>query len=127
MYSRTVVSSIAAVRCFNGDSLDHVNLDREGRMDAQGLLVKAQNGQDLLLTTEPRAGNNTYRLAVFQRVNGTWEPVTGIHESAFRESLIGAFVDFFVDICRVLNSSSLNGLGKSDAKKRAVVSRKRVA
>ena len=96
-------------------------------MNAQGLLVKAQNGQDLLLTTEPRARNHTYRLAVLQRVNGTWETVNGTQESAFRESLIGAFVDFFVDICRVLNSSSLNGLGKGTVKKRAVAGRKRVA
>lgn len=94
-------------------------------MNAQGLLVKAQNGQDLLLTTEPRVGNNTYRLAVLQRVNGTWEPVNGIQESAFRESLIGAFVDFFVDICRVLNSSSLHGLAKGTAKRQVVAGRKR--
>lgn len=96
-------------------------------MNAQGLLVKAQNGRDLLLTTEPRAGSNTYRLAVLQRVRGIWEPVNEIQEPAFRESLIGAFVDFFVDICRVLNSPGLHGLDKGAAKKRAVVSRKRVA
>lgn len=96
-------------------------------MNAQGLLVKAQDGQDLLLTTEPRAGNNTYRLAVLQRVNGTWEPVNGKQESVFRESLIGAFVDFFVDICRVLNSSSLNGLANGAVKKQVVPGRKRGA
>lgn len=84
----------------------------EDVMNAQGLLVKAQDGQDLLLTTEPRVGGEGHRLAVLQRVNGTWKQVDGIQESVFRESMIGAFVDFFVDICRVLNASSLSGLGK---------------
>lgn len=94
-------------------------------MTAQGLLVKARDGQDLLLTTEPRDGMNTYRLAVLQNVNGAWKHANGIQESTFRESMIGAFVDFFVDICRVLSSSSLGGLKKSARMKRAVPERVR--
>ena len=74
-------------------------------MTTPGLLVEDYNGQDYLLTTESRAGVNTHRLAVLQRVNGQWKPLNGIQELACRELLIGAFVDFFVDICRVLNSS----------------------
>lgn len=94
-------------------------------MDAQGLLIKARDGQDFLLTTEPRTGMNTYRLAVLQRVNDTWKPLNKIEEPTFRESMIGAFVDFFVDICRVLNASSLAGLKKSSRGKRSGVSRAR--
>jgi hypothetical protein len=74
-------------------------------MTTPGLLIEDYNGQDYLLTTESRAGVNTHRLAVLQRVNGQWKHLNGIQESACRELLIGAFVDFFVDICRVLNSS----------------------
>lgn len=94
-------------------------------MNAQGLLVKGQEGQDFLLTTELRPGSQTYRLAVLQRVNGTWKQVNDMQESAFRESLIGAFVDFFVDICRVLNSSSLNGLAKGVRTKQTATGRMR--
>jgi hypothetical protein len=74
-------------------------------MITPGLLVEDYNGQDYLLTTESRAGVNTHRLAVLQRVNGEWKHLNRIQESACREVLIGAFVDFFVDICRVLNAS----------------------
>ncbi len=74
-------------------------------MTTPGLLVEDYNGQDYLLTTESRAGVNTHRLVVLQRVNGQWKHLNGVQESACRELLIGAFVDFFVDICRVLNAS----------------------
>ncbi len=74
-------------------------------MTTPGLLVEDYNGQDYLLTTESRTGVNTYRLVVLQRVNGQWKHLNGLQESACRELLIGAFVDFFVDICRVLNAS----------------------
>ena len=74
-------------------------------MTTPGLLVEDYNGLDYLLTTESRVGVNTHRLVVLQRVNGEWKPLNGVQESACREVLIGAFVDFFVDICRVLNSS----------------------
>ncbi len=74
-------------------------------MTTPGLLIEDYNGQDYLLTTESRPGVNTRRLAVLQRVNGQWKHLNGIQESACRELLIGAFVDFFVDICRVLNAS----------------------
>ncbi len=94
-------------------------------MNAQGLLIKARDGQDFLLTTEPRTGMNTYRLAVLQRVDDTWKPLNGIEEPTFRESMIGAFVDFFVDICRVLNASSLAGLKKSGRTKRPITDRSR--
>jgi hypothetical protein len=75
-------------------------------MNARGLLVEDHNGQDFLLTTESRVGMKTHRLVVLQRINGQWRRVKGTEELACRESLIGAFVDFFVDFCRVLNSSS---------------------
>ena len=75
-------------------------------MNARGLLVENHNGLDFLLTTEFRAGMKTHRLVVLQRINGKWERVNGTEGSALRESLIGALVDFIVDICRVLNSSS---------------------
>ncbi len=74
-------------------------------MTAQGLLVKGPNGEDYLLTTELNPGTGTHRLMVVGKVKGQWKPVEGIQESACREALIGAFVDFVVDLCRVLNSS----------------------
>ena len=80
-------------------------------MTTPGLLVEDYNGQDYLLTTESRAGVNTHRLAVLQRVNGQWTHLNGTQELACRELLIGAFVDFFVDICRVLNTSGSDRTG----------------
>ncbi len=73
-------------------------------MTAQGLLVEGPNGEDYLLTTEPHLGKETHRLVVRKKLNGRWTQVDSVQESACRESLIGAFVDFFVDLCRVLNS-----------------------
>lgn len=74
-------------------------------MTAQGLLVKGTNGEDYLLTTEPNHGTRTHRLMVVKKVNEQWKPVEGVQELGCREALIGAFVDFVVDLCRVLNSS----------------------
>lgn len=74
-------------------------------MHVRGLLVEDHNGQDFLLGTESRAGMRRHQLVALQRINGQWKPVKGPEESACRELLISAFVDFFVDICRVLNSS----------------------
>lgn len=77
-------------------------------MHARGLLVEDYHGQDFLLTTESGAGMKTHRLVVLQRLNGQWRQVKGTEEVACREALIGAFVDFFVDFCRLLNSSGLD-------------------
>ncbi|MDH5195378.1 MAG: hypothetical protein OEW32_16955 [Nitrospira sp.] len=74
-------------------------------MTTQGLLVKGTKGEDYLLTTEPNRGTRTHRLMVAQKVNNRWKPVEGVQEVICREALIGAFVDFVVDLCRVLNSS----------------------
>lgn len=74
-------------------------------MTTQGLFIN-QNGQDFLLTTEFHHEMKTHRLIVLQRVKGEWQQLTGIQEKACRESLIAAFVDFFVDMCRVLNSTN---------------------
>ncbi len=81
-------------------------MERQEHMATQGLLVDNQNGQEFLLTTESRQRLKTHRLMVLQRINGEWQQLTGIQEEARRESLIAAFVDFFVDICRVLNSTN---------------------
>jgi hypothetical protein len=75
-------------------------------MSTQGLLVENHNGQDFLLTTESRMGMKTHRLVVLQRINGKWQQLNGTVERECRESLMGEFVDLFVDICRVLNSPS---------------------
>ncbi|MBX3324362.1 MAG: hypothetical protein U0223_14225 [Nitrospira sp.] len=74
-------------------------------MIAQGLLVKQANGKEYLLTTEPNRGTCGHRLVVVTRVNGQWKPVEGVQEVICREALIGAFLDFVVDLCRVLNSA----------------------
>lgn len=74
-------------------------------MTTHGLLVENHQGQNFLLTTESCPKTKTHRLVVLQRIHDTWEPVTGRQAQTCRESVIGAFVDFFVDICRVLNST----------------------
>ena len=74
-------------------------------MTTQGLLVKGTQGEDYLLTTEAGRGIPTHRLVVLKKVNDQWKSVEGAEELVCREGLIGAFVDFFVDLCRVLNSS----------------------
>lgn len=74
-------------------------------MTVQGLLVTGINGEDYLLTTEPNHGTPTHRLMVVKKVNDEWKAIEGVHALACRETLIGAFIDFVVDLCRVLNSS----------------------
>lgn len=74
-------------------------------MHVRGLLVEDHNGQDFLLSTESRVRMRRHQLVALQRINGQWKQVKGPEELACRELLIGAFVDFLVDICRVLNSS----------------------
>lgn len=78
--------------------------ERMSNMIAQGLLVEGPNGEDYLLTTEPHLGMERHRLVVRKKLNGQWTHMDSVQESACRESLIGAFVEFFVDLCRVLNS-----------------------
>jgi hypothetical protein len=75
---------------------------------AQGLLIQDHTGEDYLLTTQPREGTKAHQLVVLQKIDGEWRCLKDTQEPACRESLIGAFVDFFVDLCRVLNSSSLD-------------------
>lgn len=74
-------------------------------MTTHGLLVENHQGQKFLLTTEPCPKTKTHRLVVLRGIDDTWEPMTGPQAQAYRESIIGSFVDFFVDICRVLNST----------------------
>ncbi len=81
-------------------------------MMTQGLLVEGDNGEDFLLTTEPHVERRTQRLVVLQKINGTWQRIEGAQASTCREALIGAFVDFFVDLCRVLNSSEREPVAK---------------
>ena len=89
-------------------------------MTVQGLLVKGTNGEDYLLTTEPNHGTRTHRLVVVKRVNGQWKPVDGSQALACREALIGAFVDFVVDLCRVLNSSDHRQVSEVDPIQRSL-------
>lgn len=86
-------------------ALSEGNWKKDIPVTAQGFLVKGTNGEDYLLTTEPNRGTRTHRLVVVKKVNGQWIPVEGVQELACREALIGAYVDFVVDLCRVLNSS----------------------
>ena len=74
-------------------------------MTTYGLLVEDHRRQNFLLTTESCPKMKTHRLVVLHRIDDTWQPVTGMQAQTCRESVIGAFVDFFVDICRVLNST----------------------
>jgi hypothetical protein len=74
-------------------------------MTAQGLLVKGTHGEDYLLKTEQAPGTSIHRLIVLKKINDQWEPVEGALEGASREAVIGALVDFLVDLCRVMNSS----------------------
>ncbi len=85
--------------------LSEGNWKKDIPVTAQGFLVKGTDGEDYLLTTEPNRGARTHRLMVVKKVNGQWMPVEGVQELACREALIGAYVDFVVDLCRVLNSS----------------------
>jgi len=80
-------------------------LERLKTMTTHGLLVENHQGQNFLLTTESCPKTKTHRLVVLQHIGERWEPVTGIQAQGCRESVIGAFVDFFVDMCRVLNST----------------------
>jgi hypothetical protein len=97
---------------------------REGiPMTAQGLLVKGTNGEDYLLTTEPNRGMPTHRLVVVRKVNDDWKRVEGDQQSACREALIGAFIDFFVDLCRVLNSSDRQEVSEAVPIQRASLDR----
>jgi hypothetical protein len=86
-------------------TLSENNRKEDIPMTTQGLLVKGTHGEDYLLTTEPNRGTRTHRLVVLKKANDRWQPMEGIDELVCREALIAAFVDFVVDLCRVLNSS----------------------
>ncbi len=96
-------------------------------MTAQGLLVKGTNGEDYLLTTEPNRETHAHRLVVLKKVNDHWKLIECIEELLCREAVIGAFVDFFVDLCRVLNSSDRQQVSEAVPLKGASLDRPRAA
>lgn len=57
------------------------------------------------------------KVMVLQKINGRWEHMNEIRELAFRESLIGASVDLFVDLC--LEIQRLGALKSSGFRRRS--------
>lgn len=88
-------------------------------MTPRGLLIESYHGQEFLLAVEPCKGMKAYQLVVLEKINGVWKRVKGIQESAIRETALGALVDFFADICRVIDSDSHELLPEAASKQPA--------
>jgi len=76
-------------------------------MLAKGLLVEDQNGQEYLLSVNEQGQGGSHDVRISRRVAGQWV-LMGVTEppvSSVREGVIGALLDFFTGICRVLNQS----------------------
>lgn len=76
-------------------------------MLAKGLLVEDQNGQEYLLSVNELGQSGPHDVRISRRVAGQWVlvEVTEPPVSSVREGVMGALLDFFTGICRILNQS----------------------
>ena len=72
----------------------------------KGLLVVDPHGQEFLLVPEEGAEATSYVLSVLQRHEGQWVRLQPASTRKLRESMLGALLEFFGNLCRILNHSS---------------------
>jgi hypothetical protein len=76
-------------------------------MLAKGLLVEDRDGQEYLLSVNEQGQGGPHDVRISRRVAGQWVliEVTEPPVSSVREGVIGALLDFFTGICRILYQS----------------------
>lgn len=75
-------------------------------MRPKGLLVVNTHGQEFLLVPEEGVEPGGYTLSVLQRYQDQWVRLRPASSRKLRESLLGALLEFFGNLCRILNHSS---------------------
>jgi hypothetical protein len=72
----------------------------------KGLLVVDPHGQEFLLVPEEGIEAAGYTLSVLQRHEDQWVRLQPASSQKLRESMLGALLEFFGNLCRILNHSS---------------------
>jgi hypothetical protein len=72
----------------------------------KGLLVVGPHGQEFLLVPEEGVEAAGYTLSVLQLHENQWVRLQPASSRKLRESMLGALLEFFGNLCRVLNHSS---------------------
>jgi hypothetical protein len=75
-------------------------------MRPKGLLVIDPHGQEFLLVPEEGVEAAGYTLSVLQRHEDHWVRLRPASSRKVRESMLGALLEFFSNLCRILNHSS---------------------
>lgn len=74
-------------------------------MNPKGLLVISSHGQEFLLVPEERSQAAHYTLSILQQSGGQWVRLQPQSASLIRESMLGALLEFFGNLCRILNQT----------------------
>lgn len=72
----------------------------------KGLLVVGPHGQKFLLVPEEGVEAAGYTLSVLQLHENQWVRLRPASSRRLRESMLGALLEFFGNLCRILNHSS---------------------
>jgi hypothetical protein len=75
-------------------------------MIPKGLLVVDPHGQEFLLVPEEGVEAAAYTLSVLQRHEDRWVRLQPASSRKLRENMLGALLEFFGNLCRILNHSS---------------------
>lgn len=71
----------------------------------KGLLVVDPHGQEFLLVPEEAVVAAGHTLSVLQRYEDQWVRLEPQSSRILRESMLGALLEFFGNLCRILNHS----------------------
>ena len=72
----------------------------------KGLLVVDPHGKEFLLVPEEGVQTAGYTLSVLQRHRDQWVRLQPASSRKLRETMLGALLEFFGSLCRILNHSS---------------------
>ncbi len=72
----------------------------------KGLLIVDPHGQNFLLAPEEGVDSAGYTLSVLRLQNDEWIRLQPQSSRLLRESMLGALLEFFGNLCRVLDHSS---------------------
>ncbi|MEK7762535.1 MAG: hypothetical protein AAB433_13210 [Nitrospirota bacterium] len=75
-------------------------------MIPKGLFVVDPHGQEFLLVPEEGVEASGYTLSVLQLHENQWVRLQPASSRKLRESMLGALLEFFGNLCRILNHSS---------------------
>lgn len=81
-------------------------------MMPKGLLVVAPQGQEFLLVPEVKSRTAHYTLSVLQHSSGQWVRLQPRSANLLRESMLGALLEFFGNLCRILNQAPIKQIGQ---------------